>query len=68
MVEHKKQLILLVFHIILKVVIWGTLDYERWNYRAGVDVKLASHFKVGLQASGDYGKNEKTFNKVGGKT
>ena len=44
----------------------GTLDYERWNYRAGVDVKLASHFKVGLQASGDYGKNEKTFNKVGG--
>ena len=44
----------------------GTLDYERWNYRAGVDVKLASHFKVGLQASGDYGKMKRPLNKVGG--
>lgn len=44
----------------------GTLDYDRWNYRAGADIKVASHFKVGLQVSGDYGTTEKTFNKVNG--
>lgn len=44
----------------------GTLKYNRWNFRAGADVKVASRFKVGLQVSGDYGEKETTFNKVNG--
>lgn len=42
----------------------GTSDYSRWNYRSGVDVKVAKHMKVALQVSGDYGKRETTLNKV----
>jgi len=44
----------------------GTLDYNRWNYRAGADIKVADHFKVSLQLSGDYGERKQTFNKIGG--
>lgn len=44
----------------------GTLDYNRWNYRAGVDLKIANHLKVALQVSGNMGHSEKTFNKIGG--
>ncbi len=44
----------------------STLDYERWNYRAGVDLKLSSNLKVSLQISGDRGERKQTFNKVGG--
>ncbi|GHT58104.1 SusC/RagA family TonB-linked outer membrane protein [Bacteroidia bacterium] len=44
----------------------GRLDYDKWNYRVGADVKMGSHFKVSFQASGDYEKTIKTFNKVGG--
>ncbi|MDR3219333.1 MAG: SusC/RagA family TonB-linked outer membrane protein [Dysgonamonadaceae bacterium] len=44
----------------------GRLDYDKWNYRVGADVKMASHFKVSFQASGDYETTVKTFNKVGG--
>lgn len=44
----------------------STLDYERWNYRAGAEIKVASNVKVGLQISGDYGERRQTFNKIGG--
>ncbi len=44
----------------------STLDYERWNYRAGADIKVASNLKVSLQISGDYGEKRQTFNKIGG--
>jgi TonB-linked SusC/RagA family outer membrane protein len=44
----------------------GRLDYDKWNYRVGGDAKLASHFKISVQASGDYETTVKTFNKVGG--
>src|SRR5690606_34454113 len=44
----------------------GTLDYNKWNFRAGTDVKVASNLKVGLQVSGNEDKLDKTFNKVSG--
>lgn len=44
----------------------GKLDYDRWNYRAGVDVKITQWVKANLQVSGDYGKKNKPLNKVGG--
>lgn len=44
----------------------GKIDYDRWNYRAGVDLKINKWIKTTLQVSGDYGKNRKAYNKVGG--
>ena len=44
----------------------GKLDYDRWNYRAGVDVTLKKWIKANLSVSGDYGKKNKAMLKVGG--
>ncbi|WP_374163394.1 SusC/RagA family TonB-linked outer membrane protein [Arcticibacter sp. MXS-1] len=44
----------------------GTLDYHRWNFRAGTDVEVASNLKVSLQVSGNNDDQVKTFNKVSG--
>ena len=44
----------------------GTLDYNKWNFRAGTDVQVSSDFKIGLQVSGNDDKLDKTFNKVSG--
>lgn len=44
----------------------GKLDYDRWNYRAGVDVKLGKGLKANLTVSGDYGKKNTPLVKVGG--
>lgn len=44
----------------------GTLDYNRWNYRAGADIKVADYLKASLQISGDYSDRKQTFNKIGG--
>lgn len=44
----------------------GSIEYDRWNYRAGVDLKLNKWIKATLQVAGDYGKNRKAYNKVGG--
>ncbi|MCM1356298.1 MAG: TonB-dependent receptor [Staphylococcus sp.] len=44
----------------------GKLDYDRWNYRAGVDVTLKKWIKAGIQVSGDYGKRNVPNVKVGG--
>lgn len=43
----------------------GTLDFQRWNFRAGADVKVAANLKVGLSVSGNNGDLVKTFNKIG---
>lgn len=44
----------------------GKLDYNRWNYRAGVDVKISKWLKANLQVSGDYGTKNTPNVKVGG--
>lgn len=44
----------------------GRIDYERWNYRAGVDVKISKWLKASLQVSGDYADKTKAYNLVGG--
>lgn len=44
----------------------GNLDYNRWNYNAGVNVNISKHFKASLSVTGDYGKRNKPLNKVGG--
>ena len=44
----------------------GKLDYDRWNYRAGIDVKISKWLGANLTVSGDYGKKNKPLLKVGG--
>lgn len=44
----------------------GKLDYNRWNYRAGVDVKISEWLGANLTVSGDYGTKDKPLLKVGG--
>lgn len=44
----------------------GTLDYDKWNFRAGTDVKVASNLKMALQLSGNEDQLDRTFNKVSG--
>ncbi len=46
----------------------GDLDYNRWNYRAGVDVKVSKWLGASLSVSGDYGKKNTSYIKVGGTT
>lgn len=43
----------------------GKLDYDRWNYRAGVDVKLSKNFKASLNVSGNYSELNKPNVKIG---
>lgn len=44
----------------------GKLDYSRWNYRAGVDVKISKFIKASFSVSGDNGEKNKPLVKVGG--
>lgn len=44
----------------------GRLDYNRWNYRAGVDVKISKWLGAGITVSGDYGTKKTPNVKVGG--
>lgn len=44
----------------------GKLDYNRFNYRAGVDVKISKWLGVSLNVSGDDGTKKNPFVKVGG--
>ncbi len=44
----------------------GRLDYSRWNYRAGVDVKISKYIKANLSISGDNAEKNKPLVKVGG--
>ncbi|RXF71061.1 SusC/RagA family TonB-linked outer membrane protein [Arcticibacter tournemirensis] len=42
----------------------STLNYDKWNFRAGADVQVSKRLKAGLQLSGNYSEKQKTFNKV----
>ncbi|MDO4758699.1 MAG: TonB-dependent receptor [Rikenellaceae bacterium] len=44
----------------------GNYMDERWNYRAGVDVRVNKWLKAGLSITGDYGKQQKPNIKVAG--
>ncbi|WP_298453555.1 TonB-dependent receptor [uncultured Prevotella sp.] len=44
----------------------GKMDYDRWNYRAGVDLHISKWLKASFQVSGDYGQKNKPNVKVGG--
>lgn len=44
----------------------GKIDYNRWNYNAGMDAKVNKWTKASLSVSGDYGHTVKSNNKVGG--
>lgn len=44
----------------------GKLDYNRWNYRAGIDVKISKWLGAGINVSGDYATKNKPLVKVGG--
>lgn len=44
----------------------GSLDYERWNYRAGVDLKISKWIKANVQVSGDYGEKTTPYNGISG--
>ncbi len=42
----------------------GKLDYDRWNFRAGTDVKVGKWVKASLAVSGDYSKKNAPLMKV----
>ena len=44
----------------------GKLDYDRWNYRAGVDVKPSKYVKASLTVSADNATKNKPLVKIGG--
>lgn len=44
----------------------GRLDYNRWNYRAGVNADISKWMKASLQVSGNYGETNKPKNVKGG--
>lgn len=44
----------------------GTLNYDRWSFRAGSSLNLAKGLKANFQVSGNFTDQGKTFNKVGG--
>ena len=44
----------------------GRLNYNRWNFRAGIDAKISKWLGAGLTVSGDYGKKNTPLVKVGG--
>lgn len=46
----------------------GRLDYNRWNYRAGVNANISKWLKASLQVSGNYGETNKPKNVQGGGT
>ncbi len=46
----------------------GKLDYERWNYRAGVNAKIGKWVKADIQVSGDYGTKNNAIIVSGGGT
>lgn len=44
----------------------GRLDYDRWNFRAGVNANISKWLKASLQVSGDYGEMNKAKNGISG--
>ncbi len=46
----------------------GRLDYDRWNYRAGVNGKIGKYVKATIQISGNYGEKNNAVAPQGGGT
>ncbi|MBR6716096.1 MAG: TonB-dependent receptor [Prevotella sp.] len=46
----------------------GRLDYDRWNFRTGVNAKIGKHVKTALQVSGDWGERNNSTTPQGGGT
>ncbi|MXV15195.1 SusC/RagA family TonB-linked outer membrane protein [Hufsiella ginkgonis] len=46
----------------------GALEFSRWNFRGGADVEPINNLKVGLQLSGNFTDQARTFNKIGSET
>src|SRR5690606_23498628 len=44
----------------------STVDYSRWNFRAGSDVQVSENFKAGIQVSGNYSNTMNTYNEIAG--
>ena len=44
----------------------GRLSYDRWNYNAGVNLKIGKWVDAGLSITGDYGTKKEPLMKVGG--
>ncbi len=44
----------------------GLLDFNRWNYRAGTNINVASGLKIGLQLAGSTSSTRKMNNRIGG--
>lgn len=44
----------------------GKINYDRWNYRAGMDFKISEWLKTSMQVSGDYANRTKSYATVGG--
>ena len=46
----------------------GRLDYDRWNFRAGLNAKIGQYVKTTLQISGDWGERNNSTTPQGGGT
>lgn len=46
----------------------GRLDYDRWNFRAGVNANIGKYVKASLQVSGDWGERNNSVSPQGGGT
>ncbi len=46
----------------------GRLDYDRWNFRAGLNAKIGKYVKTSLQVSGDWGERNNSTTPQGGGT
>ena len=44
----------------------GKLDYDRYNYRAGIDLKINDWLKANITVSGDHAEKNKANIKIGG--
>ncbi|MDO5446366.1 MAG: TonB-dependent receptor [Prevotellaceae bacterium] len=44
----------------------GKLDYERWNYRAGVNANVGKYVKTSISVSGEYGDKNQHMTSSGG--
>ena len=44
----------------------GRLDYDRWNFRAGLNAKIGQHVKAAMQVSGDWGERNNSTSPQGG--
>ncbi len=44
----------------------GRLNYDRWNFNAGVDVKIGKWVRANMRLTGDYGRKDRPLMKIGG--